>query len=90
MKTPGFADQRPAIRREDARAAVREVLQREEVLELVARSGSTTVGALRLELAQPVERALEAVDAASTGCRSPSATMPKLVLPEPSGISQTQ
>ena len=47
------------------------------------------LGALRLELAQPVERALERL-MRENGCRSPSATMPMLVLPEPSGISHTQ
>ena len=67
---------------------MREVLQREKVLELV-RVGLHDVGALRLELAQPVHRALEAIDALER-MQSPSATMPKLVLPEPSGISQTQ
>ena len=58
----GFADQRPAVGGEHARAAVREVLQREKVLEL-AGVRLHDVGALRLELAQPVERALEPVDA---------------------------
>ena len=49
---------RPAIGREHARAAVREVLEREEVFELRGVS-LDDVGALRLELAQPVERAIE-------------------------------
>ena len=84
-----FADHRPAVGGEHPLAAVREVLQREEVLEPLARSASTT-GALRLELAQPVDARARSGSAVQTDAASSSATMPMLVLPEPSGISQIQ
>ena len=48
------------------------------------------LGALRLELAQPVERAIEPVQTMRRDAAPASATMPTLVLPEPSGMSQTQ
>ena len=83
-----FTDERPPIWREHARTAVREMLQGEKVLEL-ASMRLDHLGALRLELAQPVERPLEAIEA-SKRVQAASATMPTLVLPEPSGISHTQ
>ena len=86
-----FAGQRPAIGR-DTRGCSRSAI-------LLQRAGSPRasvgvrfddLGALRLELAQPVERAVEAIQIRSKGCIAASTTMPKLVLPEPSGINQTQ
>ena len=84
-----FADQRPAVGREDPRAAVREVLQREEVLELAGvrlRRPSAHCGSN--SRSQSIARSKRLIRV--NGCMSPSATMPKLLLPDPSGISQTQ
>ena len=57
----GHADDAPALRREHARAAVGEVLDPQEVLDLIA--PAFQVGAeLRFVTVDPVERAVESVD----------------------------
>ena len=57
-----LADQRPAVRREHPLAAVRVVLEREEILQAIRLQPLDHSRALRLELAQPVDRTLVAVD----------------------------
>jgi hypothetical protein len=84
----GLAGQRPALVRVDAGAAVRVVIEPEEVFDQVVVIAAD-LGGLRFVLVEPGARLVEPVDG-RIRCISASTTMPTLVDPDPSGMNQTQ